>query len=157
MIKKTILLACLAFAMIMCKNQPQEAAKTGDIAAKKNDSTDLAFAPFWKNKYPEDINILDEKSSLNQRIRRVLNNDAITYGVFAERTAVQTPIEWENDVLFFSACAPHACTYDEAAVCFDKKSDKLWVVIRFEGELKLYTEAEETGDRPKRLAEYMAQ
>ncbi len=151
---KTIFLFFLAFAFIRCKNQPQEAAKTAELAAKTNDSTDLAFAPFWKNKYPQDIKILDEKSSLNQRIRRLLgNNDA--YGAFAERTAVQTPIEWENEVMFFTACAPHACTYDEIAVCFDKKSDKLWVVIRFEGDLKLYTEADDSKNRPKPLASYI--
>ncbi len=147
--KKTILFVVLLLSIISCRNQP----KVAPASIKKEDTTDLALASTWKGKYPADINILAEKTELNQRIKALLKTPEL-YGEFAERCAVQSPIEWQDSVLFLTACAPHACTYDEMALCLDKKNDKMWVVILRAGTSTIIAD-DENLSKPKRLNDYL--
>jgi hypothetical protein len=109
-----------------------------------------------KDKYPQDLQILDEKSFLNQTIRTVLTTPAL-YGAFAERMAIQTPIEVADSVVFIYACAGHACGYDEAAVCTDLRQHKIWVAIVDAGKAQVYTDAAADVKQPMRLQTYLAQ
>lgn len=149
---------CL-FGSLACKNGANSESKTPENAENAEntqiDSTNLRFASTWQGKYASDIRILDEKTELNKRVRTLLKTPE-RYGQFAERCAVQSPIIAQKNVLFITACAPHACTYDEIGLFIDTNADKLWLVLLIDGLPTLVAE-DENAPKPKLLTDYLAQ
>ena len=141
------------FGLVACKNGAKSELKTPEIT--QIDSTNLRFASTWQGKYASDIRILDEKTDLNKRIRTLLKTPE-RYGQFAERCAVQSPMIWQKKVLFMTACAPHACTYDEIGLFLDTDADKLWLIILTDGLPTLIAE-DANAAKPSLLTDYLAQ
>ncbi len=115
---------------------------TTDTTQKSGVSTakDLSFLLGLNAKYPSNIKLFEADNVLSLRVKKLLGD--AEYADFQQRMVVQMPITVADKTVFMSACMPHSCTFEEAAIAIDIATDKIWVCLLKDGKISTKTDGD---------------
>lgn len=101
----------------------------------------------FDGKYALETGML-EQEPLRVRIHQLLRdkNDE-----FIKRFDVTPPVEVDNDILYNQGCRRHYCGVDEAAIAVDMHRDVIYIGIAVNGQVKLYSEKNDSSYPEKLL------
>jgi hypothetical protein len=121
-------------------NQKTAKAASGNLTVKQPDnltSNNLDFLKKLNGKYPYEVKLLDN-SALTQRLKKLLGNSR--YYFLKETWAVETPMEFTNNLFVASGCQAHNCGSTNFIIVFDFSNNVMYAGIREEGIVKTYSE-----------------
>jgi len=121
-------------------NQKTSKTTTDNSTIKQPDNSTLNNLDFLKKlngKYPYDVKLFNN-SALMQRLKKLLGNSRFNF--LKETWAVETPMEFTNNIFVASACQAHACAYTEFIIVYDFSNNVMYAGIREEGKVKTYSE-----------------
>lgn len=116
---------------------------TSQPAIGKPASGDLDFLKTLNGKYPNDAKLFDN-TAFTDRLKKLLGD---RYNFLKETWAVETPMEYSNDIFTASACQAHNCGATNFIIVYDFLKNVMYAGIREEGKIK--TVAEDGGTNPK--------
>lgn len=97
---------------------------------------DLDFLKTLNGKYPDDAKLL-ENTAFTSRLKKLLGD---RYTFLKETWAVETPMEYSNEVFSASACEAHNCGATNFIVVYDFSKNIMYAGIREEEKVKTYAE-----------------
>ncbi len=128
------------------KNEPdQKLDSTGNTkiptSEKQTESipaaNELDFLKDQDGKYPAEAKLFDN-AAFTQRLKKLLGDDR--YDFLKEKWAVETPMEFKNEVFVASGCQAHNCGSTNFIVVYDFTGNVMNAGIREEDKVKIYTE-----------------
>lgn len=111
-------------------------------------SNNLEFLKELNGKYPSRAKLFDN-SSFTQRLKKLLGNSR--YNFLSETWAVETPMEFSNNVFVASGCQAHNCGSTNFIVVVDFSKNVMYAGIREEEKVKTYSE---DGSNPPKIIEW---
>lgn len=100
-------------------------------------SNNLDFLKKLKGKYPYEVKLFDN-SALNQRLKKLLGG--IRYNFLKETWAVETPMEFANNIFVASGCQAHNCGSTNFIIVVDFSNNVMYAGIREDDKVKTYSE-----------------
>ncbi len=125
------------------EDQKQESAENTNIPATEKqpgnnqDTTELDFLKTLDGKYPIEVKLFDN-AAFTERLKKLLGDDR--YDFLKEKWAVETPMEFKNEVFVASGCQAHKCGSTNFIVVYDFTGNVMNAGIREEDKVKIYTE-----------------
>ena len=106
---------------------------------KESKNSNLNFLRDFKGKYPYEVKLF-EKTEFSQRLKNLLCD---RYEFLIDNWHVQTPMKINDDLFITEACQTHNCGYlgTGAIIVYDFSNDVIYVGIREEGEVEIYSES----------------
>jgi len=105
-------------------------------ADSQNTLDNLSFLRNLNGKYPYEVELLDNKI-LAGRLYELIGD---RFSFLKKKWNVETPIEISDNIFIASACEAHNCGYTEFIIVINFTNDVLYVGIREEGKVDLYSE-----------------
>ncbi len=121
-------------------NQKSSKTTTDNSTIKQPDNSTLNNLDFLKKlngKYPYEVKLF-ENTALMQRLKKLLGNSR--YNFLKETWAVETPMEFANNIFVASGCQAHNCGSTNFIIVFDFSNNVMYVGIREEDKVKTYSE-----------------
>jgi len=100
-------------------------------------SNNLDFLKKLNGKYPYEVKLFDN-SALMQRLKKLLGDSR--YNFLKETWAVETPIEFANNIFVASGCQAHNCGSTNFIIAVDFSNNVMYAGIREEDKVKTYSE-----------------
>ncbi|MDP1726238.1 MAG: hypothetical protein Q8M15_05600 [Bacteroidota bacterium] len=100
-------------------------------------SNNLDFLKKLNGKYPYEVKLFDN-SILKQRLKKLLGNSR--YNFLKETWAVETPMEFANNIFVASGCQAHNCGSTNFIIVVDLTNNVMYAGIREEDKVKTYSE-----------------
>ena len=100
-------------------------------------SNTLDFLKKFDGKYPHEVKLLDN-ALFTQRLRKLLGNSR--YNFLKETWAVETPMEFANNIFVASACQAHFCASTNFIIAVDFTKNVMYAGIREDDHVKTYSE-----------------
>lgn len=97
---------------------------------------DLDFLKTLNGKYPNDVKLFDN-APFTERLKKLTGD---RYNFLRETWAVETPMEYSNDVFVASACQAHNCGSTNFIIVYDFSKNVMYAGIREEEKVKTYAE-----------------
>lgn len=112
--------------------------ETPDTQTQKGNPVDhdMDFLKDLNGKYPNDVKLLENKA-LTERLKKLLGD---RYNFLKETWAVETPMEYSNNIFTASACQAHNCGSTNFIIIFDFLKNVMYAGIREEEKAKTYAE-----------------
>lgn len=104
---------------------------------------DLEFLKTLNGKYPNDAKLF-ENIAFTLRLKKILGD---RYTFLKETWAVETPMEYSNDVFTASACQAHNCGATNFIIVYDFSKNVMYAGIREEEKVKTYAEDGSTNSK----------
>lgn len=121
----------------------QKSAKTATdnstVRQQSDNSTsnNLDFLKKLNGKYPYEVKLLDN-TAFTQRLKKLLGNSR--YNFLKETWAVETPMEFANNIFVASGCQAHNCGSTNFIIVVDFSNNVMYAGIREEDNVKTYSE-----------------
>ena len=121
----------------------QKSAKTTNdnstIKQQPDNSTsnNLEFLKKLNGKYPFKVKLFDN-SEFNQRLKKLLGNSR--YKFLSETWAVETPMEFSNNIFVAFGCQAHNCGSTNFIIVVDFSENLMYAGIREDDIVKTYSE-----------------
>lgn len=112
----------------------QKSANTTDDNSTLNS---LDFLKKLDGKYPYEVKLF-HNSILVKRLKKLLGNSRYTF--LKETWAVETPMEFANNIFVASACQQHNCGSTNFIIVVDFSNNTIYAGIREEDNVKTYSE-----------------
>ena len=122
-------------------NQKTAKTTTEDFTIKQqpdnSTSNNLEFLKKLNGKFPSRAKLFDN-SSFTKRLKKLLGNSR--YNFLSETWAVETPMEFSNNIFVASGCQAHNCNSTNFIIVVDFSENIMYVGIREEDKAKTYSE-----------------
>jgi len=131
-------------------NKPSEKEKGKKLTTEKKQTNELDFLKEYKDKYPSEVNLL-KNTIFHNRLKRLLG-DRCEFVI--NNFNIETPIEINDDYFVVKACQEHNCgpTGTGCIIVYNFSNDIMSAGVREKGEVKIYSENDET---PLRINEWV--
>jgi hypothetical protein len=123
----------------------QQKSETTVAKEIQTNNTKVQNIEYYKNlrgKYPYEVKLLDNPILAN-RLKALLKG---RYKFLKETWAVESPIEINNNIFVASGCQQHNCGSTNFIIAIDLSSDILYVGVREDQIVKLYSEDESSNE-----------
>ncbi len=112
-----------------------------EIVKNKFQSYELEFLRSMKGKYAHDVDLLNI-DIINQRLKKLLG-DKFNFISDISEFGPSSPINVDNDIFSSNTCQQHNCYYTNYIIVADIKKNLLYVGIREEEYVNIYSENED--------------
>jgi len=121
----------------LLKKEQELNQKSAKTATDNSTSNNLDFLKKLNGKYPYEVKLLDN-TAFTQRLKKLLGNSR--YNFLKETWAVETPMEFANNIFVASGCQAHFCGSTNFIIVVDFSNNVMYAGIRKEYNVKTYSE-----------------
>jgi len=97
----------------------------------------LEFLKELNGKYPNEVKLL-ENAALIERLKKLLGEERYNY--LNETWAVETPMEYKDNIFLASACQVHNCASTNFIIVYNFSTNILYAGIREDNQVKTYAD-----------------